>query len=170
LCFIPGIDHESGKAERTGLLNANVRSSYLRLLRDRIDPTAVAFSDRGSRILVYRESDRDRLYLKLGERLTDVQLGLETYRFRPSYIHDICFTDELGMPLAYHLVTYPHALFSHTRLGTFALTFYRHDTIVFGLPSGLRAGIRLHASTQIWQEEDGGGSFRAVRSNPSYVM
>jgi hypothetical protein len=116
----------------------------------------VPLSDRGSRLLVQKHGDHDQLYIKLAERLKDLEPGLETYLFRPPYIKNLCFIDETGMPPAYHLTTYPHAMFFQTHLGRFALAFHKADTIAIGLPSVVRTGIRLHASTQIWQEEDDG--------------
>jgi hypothetical protein len=32
------------------------------------------------------------------ERLTDIQPSVDTYRFRPPYIQDLCFIDQDGMP------------------------------------------------------------------------
>jgi putative isomerase len=139
-------------------------STYLDLLKDRIDITHVPFSDRGSRLLVFKYSDRDRLYVKLAERLTAVQPGLDIYRFRPPYIQDLCFTDGQGMPLNFHMTTYPHALFFQTRLGSFAVTFQKNDTLAIGLPADVPAGIRFRVSTQMWQQSDDGGSLRAVRN------
>jgi putative isomerase len=142
-------------------------SPYLALLEDQIDITRVPFSDRGSRLLVSKVQDRDHLYIKLAERLTAIQPGLDTYRFRPPYIQDLCFVDGEGMPLTYHLTTYPHALVFQTRLGTFALAFHRGDTLAIGLPAGRAAGIRFRVSTQMWQQSDDGGRLMAVR-NLSY--
>jgi hypothetical protein len=139
-------------------------SHYLTLLEDRIDIIRVPFSDRGSRLLVFKYPDRDRLYIKLAERLTAIQPGLDTYRFRPPYIQDLCFVDGEGMPLTYRLTTYPHALVAQTRLGTFALAFHRGDTLSIGLPAGVPAGIHFRVSTQMWQESDDGGSLVAVRN------
>jgi putative isomerase len=139
-------------------------SPHLSLLRNRIDITRVPFSDRGSRLLVFKYPDGDRLYVKLAERLTAIQPGLETYRFRPPYIQDLCFIDEEGMPLTYHLTTYPHALFFQTRLGLFTLAFQKGDTLALGLPPGVPAGIRFRVSTQMWQQSDDGGSLKAIRN------
>jgi putative isomerase len=139
-------------------------SPHLSLLRNRIDITRVPFSDRGSRLLVFKHPDGDHLYVKLAERLTAVQPGLETYLFRPPYIQDLCFIDEEGMPLTYHLTSYPHALFFQTRLGVFTLAFHKDDTLAIGLPPGMPAGIRFRVSTQMWQQSDDGGSLKAVRN------
>jgi putative isomerase len=140
------------------------KSAYLELLKDRIDITRVPFSDRGSRLLVFKHADQDRLYVKLAERLTSIQPGLDTYRFRPPFIQDLSFTDEEGMPLTYHLTTYPHALTFQTRLGVFTLAFHRGDTLAIGLPEGVTAGIRFRVSTQMWQRMEDGGSLMAIRN------
>ena len=139
-------------------------STYLDLLENRIDISRVPFSDRGSRLLVFKEPDEDRLYVKLAERLTAIQPGLDAYRFRPAYIQDLCFIDSEGMPLSYRLTTYPHALLFQTRLGQFALAFHRQDTLAIGLPAGQAAGIRFRVSTHMWQRRDDGGSLMAVRN------
>jgi putative isomerase len=139
-------------------------SSFLETLENRIDIARVPFSDRGSRLLVFKETGEDRLYIKLAERLTAIQPGLDTYRFRPPYIQDLAFIDREGMPLSYHLTTYPHALVFQTRLGRFALSFYRHDTVAIGLPPGEAAGIRFRVSTQLWQRDGNGGCLKAVRN------
>jgi putative isomerase len=141
--------------------------THFEQLKNRIDITHVPFSDRGSRLLVFRYPDKDHLYIKLAERLTAIQPGLDTYRFRPPYIQDLCFVDGEGMPLAYQLTTYPHVLLFQTRLGTFSLAFHQNDTLALGLPPNVKAGIHFRVSTQIWQHQDDGGSLVGVR-NLSY--
>ena len=142
-------------------------ASLLDSLKDQIDIAHVPFSDRGSRLLVFKETDSERLYVKLAERLTAIQPGLDTYRFRPPYIQDLSFVDAEGMPQSYHLTTYPHVLLFQTRLGTFSLAFHRNDTLAVGLPAGVPAGIHFRVSTQLWQHSDDGGSLVGVR-NLSY--
>ena len=137
---------------------------YNELLKNHIDITLVPFSDRGSRLLVFKTMEHDSLYIKLAERLTSLQPGLDTYRYRPPYIQDLVLIDEAGMALAFHLTTYPHKLVFETRLGDFCLAFHRNDTIAIGLPPDVTAGVRFRVSTQLWQKLDGGGSLRAVRN------
>jgi putative isomerase len=133
-------------------------------LRNAIDITRVPFSDRGSRLLVFKNFDNDNLYIKLAERLTSVQPGLDTYRFRSPYIQDLCLVDQDGMPLAYRLTTYPHALLFETRLGTFTIAFRKSDTLAIGLPPGVASGVRFRVSTQMWQQDADGGSLKGVRN------
>jgi Mannosylglycerate hydrolase MGH1-like glycoside hydrolase domain len=140
------------------------RCDYTDQLKDRIDITHVPFSDRGSRLLVFKAPDKDDLYVKLAERLTSIQPGLDTYRFRPPYIQDLRFVDEEGMPLTYRLTTYPHVLLFQTRLGTFQLAFQQKDTLAIGLPPNVAAGVHFRVSTQLWQMSDDGGSLVEVRN------
>jgi putative isomerase len=144
-----------------------MKCPYIEQLKDHIDITRVPFSDRGSRLLVFKVPDRDDLYIKLAERLTAIQPGLDTYRFRPPYIQDLRLVDGEGMPLTYHLTTYPHALAFQTRLGIFQVAFQQKDTVAVGLPPNVPAGIRFRVSTQMWQQSDDGGSLVGVR-NLSY--
>jgi putative isomerase len=137
---------------------------FFNVLKNQIDIERVPFSSRGSRLLVFKHLDQDHLYIKLAERLTSVQPGLETYRFRSPYIQDLCFVDEEGMPLTYRLTTYPHALFFQTRLGNFVMAFSKGDTLAIGVPSNAHCGIRFRVSTQMWQQDERGGSLKAVRN------
>ncbi|MGD8793005.1 MAG: trehalase family glycosidase [Anaerolineae bacterium] len=148
-------------------MNTETRGIDPDLLTDRIDISRVPFSDRGSRLLVFKYPDKDRLYIKLAERLTAVQPGLDTYRLRPPYIQELCFVDDQGMHLPYHLTTHPHLLLFQTRLGTFSLAFHRADTLAIGLPPGVPAGLHFHVSTQMWQQTADGGSLMGIR-NLSY--
>ncbi|WP_025746076.1 hypothetical protein, partial [Kallotenue papyrolyticum] len=99
-------------------------SQPIKLLRDRIRLETIPFSDRGSRLLVYRDQRQPyALFIKLAERLTAVQPGLSVYRLRPPFIHGLQFIDEDGQPLPFQVTTYPHALFFETPRGLFTLAF-----------------------------------------------
>lgn len=136
------------------------RSTSLERLRDKIDIRREPFSERGSRLLVYRGSQAESLDVKLAERLTRIQPGLETHRTRPPYLENLNFVDGTGRPLAFQCTTYPHALFFETNLGIFTLCFYDVDTLALGLPAGQRCGIHLRANTHL---RDVGGVARLVR-------
>jgi putative isomerase len=143
-------------------------SPHLNLLRNQIDITRVPFSDRGSRLLVFQAPGRNRLMVKLAERLTGLQPDIDAYRHRPPFIRDLCLIDAAGNPLDFELVTYPHVLYLQTRLGDFALVFQDRRTLALGLPPQVTAGLRLHVSPQYWEETEQGGAFKAVR-NLSYA-
>jgi putative isomerase len=145
-------------------MNEIYRSPYLNLLRNRIDICQVPFSDRGSRLLVFQEPGLSRLFVKLAERLTAIEPGLETYLRRPPFIRDLVLIDEKGEPLEFDVVTQPHILYLNTRLGDFGLVFQDHRTLAVGIPPNTYAGIRFHVSPQYWKETAKGGEFKSVRN------
>ena len=146
-------------------LMLDTRSSpHLNLLRNRLDFSRVPFSDRGSRLLVFQVPDESRMLVKLAERLTSVEPGIEAYLRRPPFIRELGFIDENEDPLEFEVVTYPHILYFKTRLGDFGLTFQDSQTLSFGLPPDQKVGIEFHVSPQFWRENDDGGEFKSVRN------
>ncbi|MGD2166414.1 MAG: hypothetical protein PVH50_12895, partial [Anaerolineae bacterium] len=133
-------------------------SSFLELLENKVDITQVPFSDRGSRLLVYQVPGQSRLLVKLAERLTQLQPGLDTYRHRPPFIHSFSLVDEAGEQLDFQeVVTHPHALRFRTRLGDFGLVFQDERVLALGVPPEVTAGLRFHVSPQFWEETESGG-------------
>lgn len=139
-------------------------SPYLSLLRNHIDISAVPFSDRGSRLLVFQEPAESRLFVKLAERLTGLEPNIEAYIKRPPFIHDLAFLDESGTPLEFETSSYPQALFFHTSIGDFGLTYQDRRTLSFGIPHDRIAGMRFKVSPQFWTTHASGGSFKYVRN------
>jgi putative isomerase len=139
-------------------------SPYLNLLRNQIDITRVPFTDRGSRLLVYKEKDRHSLFIKLAERLTSLEPGLEAHLRRPPFIRDLQFTDEEGVGLDFEVTSYPHILYFTTRLGEVGLVFQDNNTISIGLPQNQTIGIKFHVAPQFWKETEHGGHFKFVRN------
>ena len=135
----------------------------LDLLRNRLDYTHVPFSDRGSRLLVYQAPYQSQFYIKLAERLTNIEPGIETYLRRPPFIHNLHLMDENGEQLAFETTTYPHRIQMKTRLGEFGLTFQDSHTLAFGLPPQVTAGIRFNVLPMLWNNIDNGGQFRSIR-------
>jgi putative isomerase len=141
-----------------------IASSYLNLLRNHIDICRVPFSDRGSRLLVFRSPGQSRLFVKLAERLIGLQSDIEAYLHRPPFIRDLCLVDEEGQVLDTEVVTYPHVLEFRTRLGDFRLIFQDRRTLAFGLPPQTVTGLRFHVSPQFWEKMENGGVFKAIRN------
>lgn len=141
---------------------------YLQLLRNRIDITRSAFSDRGSRIVVARPGPESPLEVRLAERLTYLQPGVETYRARDAFITELHLIDGEGSPLHYEVESWPHCLCFHTALGDFRLVFHDVRTLVLGLPPHGVSGLRMVVAPQYWETTATGGAFRAVR-NLHYV-
>jgi len=140
-------------------------SSALQLLKGCIQLERVPFSDRGSRLLVYRDTRQPHaLYIKLAERLTAVQPGLSVYRNRPPFIHSLQLIDDHGRPLPFEAITYPHAVFFETPRGRFSLVFQDQHVLAFGVPPGERAGLRFIVSPRLAWADARGGEFKSVRN------
>ncbi len=137
---------------------------YLDLLKNHIDITHLPFSDRDSRLLVFQTPGQSRLYVKLADRLTGIEPGIESYRTRPPFIKDVCLVDGYGVPLAFQVASTPYQLTFHTRLGDFALAFQDQRTLSWRIPPGVRAGLSFHVSPQYWAQTLDGGTFKSVRN------
>ncbi len=142
--------------------------THLNLLRNQIDVTQVPFSDRGSRLLLFKRPDAPQLYLRLAERLTTLQPGLDTYRDRPPFIRKLYVLNGERTPLAFEVISYPHVLYLRTALGNFGIAFHDEQQLTFGMPEGVAAGIGFHVSPQFWEQHAQGGVFKAIR-NLSYA-
>jgi len=136
----------------------------LNLLRNMIDITRVPFSDRGSRLLVFKDPERSRLYVKLAERLTSVEPGLEAYLRRPPFIQRLELLDGEGQPLEFEVTSRPHVLYFNTRIGEFGLVFQDRQTLSFGIPPETTAGLRFHVTPQFFREYEDGGVLKSVRN------
>jgi len=137
---------------------------YLELLKNHIDITRLPFSDRGSRLLIFKTPSQSRLYIKLAERLTRIEPGIESYLQRPPFIEDICLVDGDGTPLDFEVTSTPYLLTFHTQVGNFSLVFQDHCTLSWHMPTNVKAGLRFHVSPQYWQRTKEGGTFKSIRN------
>lgn len=136
----------------------------LNLLRNQIDITRVPFSDRGSRLMVFKHLSEASLYIKLAERLTGLEPGMEAYLKRPPFVHDLRLIDGAGEPLDFSVESYPHVVYLQTQSGEFGLVFQDNHILALGLPPNMTLGIRLHVTPQFWHTTELGGSLKAVRN------
>ena len=141
-----------------------IASDYLDLLQDHIDITRVPFSDRGSRILLFRDAQCSALYVKLAERLAHLDAGIEAYLKRPPYIQQLELIDTRGQALEFTTSVNPYQLKLETGQGVVNCAFQDQHTLAFGLPSGMTIGLRFRVFPQYWHSFDQGGSFMAVRN------
>jgi putative isomerase len=137
---------------------------YLDLLTNHIDIAKLPFSDRGSRLLIFQTPGQNRLYLKLAERLTEMEPGFEAYLNRPPFIKEICLVDEQSTPLDFTITATPYLLTFHTRVGDFGLAFQDRRTLSWSIPPHVKAGLHFHVSPQHWQKTTDGGTFQSVRN------
>jgi putative isomerase len=146
-----------------------VNSPYLSLLKNRIDLRQSPFSERGSRLLVFRSEQH--LLLRLAERWFKLDGQLSSYRQRPPLIDQWQFTDEDDQLLSFELVTYPDRLDIQTSIGTFILTFVDAETIMLVLPP-VSCGITFIAAMDEAQTDRRGGVLKMIgdiRRNIAYT-
>ena len=144
-------------------------SPYLNLLKNRIDLRGIPFTDRASRILVFRSDNA--FTVRLAERWLKLDARLSAYRDRPPLIRNWVLTDGEGAPLELNLSSYPHGLECSTRVGVFALTFADPETLVLVLPP-VPCGIRFDANLDQARADRRGGVLRLtgdIRRNVAYT-
>lgn len=139
-------------------------NDYLDLLQNHIDISCVPFSERGSRLLLFRYDDKNGLYIKLAERLTQLDSNVEAYLNRAPFIQDLVLIDSSGNKLDFTLTSSPYCLLLHTRLGDFEIVFQDQQTIALGFPSDVVCGIKFRVYPQFWQKTPQGGKFMSVRN------
>jgi len=145
------------------------RSEILDLLKDRIDLERIPFSDRGSRLMVFRSDDHFRV--RLAERWFKLDSQLSTYRQRPPIIDGWRLTDGDGAPLAFRTVSYPHRIDCLTDLGTFTLAFADPETLLLTLPPR-PCGVSFEARLDRVRTDRRGGTLRLtgdIRRNIAYT-
>jgi putative isomerase len=133
------------------------------LLRNQIDIEQVPFSDRGSRLLVYKEQGESRLYIKLAERLICLDASLEAHLQRPAFIRELSLLGPDGHPLAFSISVSPALIEFQTAKGKFELAFQNESTLAFGLPSNSITGIRVKVQSGHYQVTDPHGEPQPVR-------
>ena len=145
------------------------QSPYLSLLKNRIDLHHVPFSDRGSRLMVFRINNH--LQVRLAERWFKKAGQLAAYRDRPPLVDEWAFTGADGQPLPVQVTTYPHRLDCQTPAGDFSLAFLDSETIILSLPPGA-CGLSFRANLDRCQTDRRGGVLRLtgdIRRNIAYT-
>jgi putative isomerase len=138
-------------------------SPYLTLLRNRIDITRVPFSDRGSRLMVYKDESPSRLYIRVAARMIGLDSDFEAYLHHPPFVSDLCLVDEQGMPMDFEVEVWRHMTHRNTRLGVFELVFQDSRTLAFGLPPNVTGGLHFRFSPHYQEATRYGGAYRSVR-------
>ncbi len=139
------------------------------MLKNRINLRQIPFSERGSRLLIFR-SDHD-LQVRLAERWFKLDQQLASYRQRPPLIDGWQLTNGAGQALDFELVTYPHRLDFQTSIGKFSLAFVDTETLLLVLPPG-SCGVTFTAAMDQAQTDRRGGTLRLtgnIRRNIAYT-
>lgn len=132
-------------------------SVYLERLRGRIHLEQIPFSERGSRLLVFRREQC--LYIRLAERWAKWEAEVGHYRRRRPVLDDFQLLDENNLPLELNIIAYPHAVFIETRLGEFWLTFLDEETLYLKLPAAC-GGISFRVMALHARADRRGGEFK----------
>ncbi len=122
---------------------ASVESPYLQRLKNRITLGQTPFSERGSRLMIFRSNRY--LSIRLAERWFKLNGELSAYRERSPLIDEWVFTDGNGQPLEMRITTYPHCIDISTAIGAFSLVFIDTETILILLPAA-RCGMEFSAN------------------------
>ncbi len=144
-------------------------SPYLNQLKNRIDLSEIPFSERGSRLLFFKENQH--FTIRLAERWTKVSRKLSDYRQRPSLVDQLTLDDHSGNPLPVEVTTFPDSIEVRTPIGLFEFLFQDSETICLLLPPVI-CGISFHARLDNCQVDRRGGILRLtgdIRRNIAYT-
>lgn len=130
-------------------------------LHNRIDLVRIPFTDRGSRILLFRRADE--LYVRLAERWTKWEDEFGHYRQRVPVLDSFAFIDLGGTSLPLEVDSYPHVIHLNTSLGRFDWAFIDPETLLVRLPAG-RYGFRFIAQAERGQADRRGGTLHGKRN------
>ncbi len=85
--------------------------------------------------MIFRDAD-DRFLVRLAERLTRIDPGIEAYLQRPPFIDQLALIDENGAEIPYVLTWNPYGVHLKTSVGDFHLLIDSSDRLVIGIPDG----------------------------------
>ncbi len=136
-------------------------SPILESLKGRITLDQIPFSDRGSRLLLFRKNSG--LAIRLAERWVQWEKDFDIYSRRLPFVDDITLQDENGAPLDFDMVSYPHALFAKTRAGVFWISFANEESLYIRFPAA-RCGIKFRVYAAGGRTDRRGGVFRGTSS------
>jgi hypothetical protein len=104
------------------------------MLKTRLDLDETPFSERGSRLMVFRAGST--LSIRLAERWLKLNRRLTAYRDRPVIVDQWKFTNRDGALLDLNIATYPHLVESRTGMGILFLAFIDEETLLIKLSPG----------------------------------
>ncbi|MEO8610282.1 MAG: trehalase family glycosidase [Chloroflexota bacterium] len=130
-------------------------------LHNRIDLTHIPYTERGSRLLVFRKADE--LNIRLAERWTKREKEFGHYRQRQPLVDHFTLLDGSGNPLHFEVDSYPYVVRLLTAEGTFALTFFDPETLLLRLPKG-RFGFAFSVQADQGEADRRGGILKGMRS------
>jgi putative isomerase len=146
-----------------------IDSPFFDLLKNRINLRDAPFTDRGSRLLVFKTDSR--FSIRLAERWLKRDGQLSAYRRRPPIIEQLRFIDGEGRSLNFSLSTYPHRVDAQTEIGMFTCIFVDSETLLILMPP-VACGVEFLANLDNAQTDSRGGVLRLtgdIRRNVAYT-
>jgi hypothetical protein len=131
-------------------------------MHNRIDLVNIPFTDRGSRLLLFRQEHQ--FSLRLAERWQKWEQEVGHYRNRPPMITHFTLLTDAGLPVTdIRVESEAHAVWLHTALGVFTWVFVDPETILLRLPAGTyRLEFRVRADRG--ETDRRGGALRGKRN------
>ncbi|MEP6988915.1 MAG: hypothetical protein ABI970_25155, partial [Chloroflexota bacterium] len=135
--------------------------SFMEQLHNRIDLTNIPFTDRGTRLMLFRKENE--LFIRLAERWEKVQSRTGHYRMRPPILKEFAFLDDEGQPLPFEVESYPHLTKLKTAQGTFDFVFTDAETLLLRMPPG-KHNFQFSAQGDRGQIGRRGGDLHGIRN------
>ncbi|MCA0455734.1 MAG: hypothetical protein LCI00_17290 [Chloroflexi bacterium] len=130
-------------------------------LHNRIDLTHIPFTDRGTRLMLFRRENE--LYIRLAERWEKIQSRTGHYRLRPPIVKEFAFLDDEGQPMPFEVESYPHITKIVTAKGSFDFVFTDTETLLMRMPAG-KHQIQFTAQAERGQIGRRGGDLHGFRN------
>jgi len=135
--------------------------TFSELLKNRIDLTHIPFTDRGTRLMLFRRENE--LFIRLAERWEKIQTRTGHYRLRPPILKEFAFLDDEGKPLAFEVESYPYLTRLHTSKGIFEFVFTDTETMLMRMPAG-KHQLQFTAQAERGQISRRGGDLNGSRN------
>ncbi len=144
---------------------------FAAILKNRLDLSRIPFSDRSSRIMLFRgrrppapnEPPEDFFTIRLAERWETNAAQMGTPMIRRPVVDELTVVDADGQPLPFELTTYPHEVDIDTPNGQVRVCFVDTETLYFALPPGA-IGLRFQVQASRVNVDRRGGILRGLRN------
>lgn len=124
-------------------------------LHNRIDLTHIPYTDRGSRLMLFRRDHQ--LYIRVAERWVKYEEEMGHYRKRTPMIDRFLFLDGNGSPLDFGMESDPHQVECQTAVGIFTWCMIDPETFLIALPAG-RFGLTFECQVLSGHPDRRGGT------------
>ncbi|MCQ3930909.1 MAG: hypothetical protein DPW16_10665 [Chloroflexi bacterium] len=136
-------------------------------LQNRIDLTSIPYTDRGSRLMLFRRDHQ--FYIRISERWVKYEAEMGHYRQRPPMLDQLMILDENHSPVNFTVESTPYRVDCHTPIGDFTWCMIDPETYLLALPAG-RFGMTFEAQMLSGVADRRGGTMQGKsRRNIAYT-